>query len=74
MAESFEEHLKALEEAVRTLESGEQDLERSLEVYEGAVKRLRACHDILSRAEGRVKILAEDAEGNLVEEDFHPPE
>jgi len=68
MAETFEEHQRVLEEAVRALESGEQDLERSLEIYEDAVKHLKACHRILAKAEARVKLLAED----LGEEDFEP--
>jgi exodeoxyribonuclease VII small subunit len=74
MAETFEEHRRALEEAVRALESGEEDLERSLEVYEGAVRHLRACHEILARAEERVRVLAESGDGTLEEADYDQPE
>lgn len=69
MPESFEEHQKALEEAVRALESGEHDLGRSLEIYEGAVVHLKACHEILAKAEARVKILTEGAEKDFEEPD-----
>ena len=72
--ESFEDRLKKLEEAVRTLETGEEPLERSLTIYEEVVGHLKACQEILGAAEKRVKILTEDEEGNLVEEDFDPGE
>ena len=71
---TFEEHLEALEEGVRCLEEGEETLERSLAVYEEAVGHLKACHEILGRAEKRVKILREGDEGEIVEEDFVTPE
>ena len=70
MSETFEEHLAALEEAVRKLESGEEPLERSLAIYEEAVARLKACHGLLAKAEGRVKVLAVDEEGSVSERDF----
>ncbi len=71
---TFEERLRQLEEGVRLLEAGEVSLDQSLVIYEAAVGHLKACHEILGRAERRVKILSEDAGGNLVEEDFTPSE
>ena len=62
-----EERLAELEGAVRTLEAGEEPLDRSLEIYEQAVGHLKACHEILSRAEERVRILTDSGE-----EDFEP--
>ncbi len=70
--ETFEDRLKKLEDAVRVLEAGDEPLERSLEIYEEVVGHLKACQEILGAAEKRVKILTEDGEGNLVEEDFEP--
>ena len=70
MAPEFEEHLEELELGVRSLESGEIDLAKSLSIYEDAVKHLRSCHEILRAAENRVVILTESAEGDLVEEPF----
>lgn len=70
----FEERLAKLEEAVRRLESGEETLGISLSIYEEAVAHLKACHEELGKAERRVKILVEDAEGRLVERDFDAPE
>ena len=74
MSETFEEHLKALEEGVGDLEGGEATLEESLAAYEKSVGHLRACHEILDRAERKVKILVEDGAGDRVEEDFDAPE
>jgi exodeoxyribonuclease VII small subunit len=71
---TFEERMASLEEAVRRLESGEEPLERSLEIYEEVVGHLKACHGILKGAEKRVKVLTETADGELVEEDFDPGE
>ncbi len=64
---TFEERLAELEGAVRTLEAGEEPLDRSLEIYEQAVGHLKVCYDILSRAEEKVLILTDEGE-----EDFEP--
>ncbi len=64
---TFEERLAELEKAVKALESGEESLEQSLEIYEQAVGHLKACHEILSRAEERVRMLSGEGE-----EDFEP--
>jgi exodeoxyribonuclease VII small subunit len=74
VSETFEAHLAKLEEAVKRLESGEEPLDRSLEIYEEAVARLKACHELLAEAEGRVKILVPDGEGGVEERDFDAPE
>ena len=71
---TFEDRLAKLEEAVRTLEAGDEPLARSLEIYEEVVEHLKACHEILADAEKRVKILSEDGDGNLVEQEFTPPD
>ena len=68
MPESFEQHLEELERAVARLESGEETLADALAVYEDAVKRLKACHELLSAAEERVRILTEDGEEDFEEE------
>lgn len=66
----FEERFAKLEEAVRRLEGGEETLEASLAIYEEAVGNLRACLEILARAEGRVKALSIDGDGGVAEADF----
>jgi len=70
VAESFEEHLEALERLVEQLESGELTLDESLRSYQDGVQRLKACYGLLRDAEGKVTILARDADGELVEKPF----
>lgn len=69
-SEGFEEHLKALEALVESLETGELTLDESLEKYQQGVERLKACHALLKEAESRVKVLLKDEAGGLREADF----
>ena len=64
---SFEDRLAKLERAVSALESGEEPLTRSLEIYEEAVGHLKACHELLQKAEERVRILTGDGEEDFAE-------
>lgn len=66
--EGFEEHLQALESIVEELESGELALDDALKRYQEGVQRLKACHELLSRAEQQVKVLVREAGGELTEE------
>jgi exodeoxyribonuclease VII small subunit len=68
--EGFETQLEALESIVEELESGELSLDDSLARFEEGVKRLKECTRILGEAEAKVKVLVQDASGDLVEEDF----
>jgi exodeoxyribonuclease VII small subunit len=70
---SFEENLARLEEVVQALEEGDIPLEKSLSLYEEGVEAYKCCRDALDEAEGQIKKLVEDLEGNLVEEEFEPP-
>ena len=66
--EGFEAHLGELERIVEDLESGDLTLDRSMKRYEEGVKRLRACYQLLQKAEGQIKILVRGADGELAEE------
>ncbi len=68
--ESFEDHLEVLEKIVDELESGELELEASLERYQEGVKRLKSCYGLLQKAEGKVKALVRNEDGELTEEPF----
>jgi exodeoxyribonuclease VII small subunit len=68
--EGFEDHLAALEKLVEQLEQGDLTLDAALERFEEGVKRLKACRELLTKAEERVKILVRDAEGEIREEPF----
>jgi exodeoxyribonuclease VII small subunit len=56
----FEDALAELESIVKSLESGEQSLEASLEQFEQGVKLSRHCQQSLSEAEQKVKMLVEE--------------
>ena len=58
----FEAALKALEDLVKQMESGELGLEASLAAFEQGVKLTRQCQAALKQAELRVRTLTEDNE------------
>ena len=70
--ETFEESLKALEELVKELETGNLDLDKSLEIYERAIVLRDKCRKILDESERRVQKIMETSEG-VVREDLDPP-
>jgi len=59
----FEDLMNDLEKIVNELESGEVDLEASIEKYTEAMKLVKACGDKLNKASASVnKIMAENGE------------
>ena len=58
----FESAIAELETIVKTLESGDLVLEKSLELYERGVHLSRFCHSRLEEAERRIEILNERGE------------
>ena len=61
---AFGAALAELEEIVRALESGQLDLEESLERYERGVALLRACKAKLAEAQQRVTMLIGEIEAD----------
>lgn len=66
---SFEDSMKTLEDLVKQLESGELDLDKSLEVYERAVVLRDHCKKILDESDCKVQTIMETASG-IVKKDF----
>lgn len=60
---SFEEALKALEEIVRTLESGEAPLDESIALYEQGHKLRALCQARLDAAQARIEQIVMGANG-----------
>ena len=58
---SFEDSMKTLEDLVKQLESGELDLDKSLEVYERAVVLRDHCKKILDESDRKVQTIMETA-------------
>lgn len=66
----FEDALGELETIVKTLESGDQPLDKSLTQFERGVALARFCQQSLVAAEQKVKVLtSEDGEEELSEFD-----
>ena len=70
---NFEAALERLEDIVDLLESGENQLEKSLELFEEGVKLVKLCNKKLEAVENSVKILVNN-NGELEEKDFLPDE
>ncbi|MDR1404958.1 MAG: exodeoxyribonuclease VII small subunit [Candidatus Methanoplasma sp.] len=66
---TFEESLKALEQLVNELESGNSDLDKALEIYEQAMLLRDRCKKILDDCDRRVQKMIETSEG-IKKEDF----
>lgn len=59
---SFEEAVARLEAIVQQLESGGENLEQSLALFEEGIRLSRRCEEILQQAEGRIEELIGEAE------------
>jgi exodeoxyribonuclease VII small subunit len=70
---TFEKAMERLEEIVALLESGENELDKSLSLFEEGVKLINICNKSLEKAEESVKMLV-NADGELVEKDFEANE
>ena len=66
----FEEAISRLEDAVRLLEGGALSLDESIDKYEEALKYVKICNEILEKAEQKVKILTEGADGMISDRPF----
>ena len=66
---SFEDAMKTLEDLVGRLESGNIDLQKSLEVYERAVAIREHCRKILDEADRKVQKIISTSGGDR-REDF----
>ena len=66
----FEEAMSKLEEAVRLLESGNLSLDESIAKYEDALKYVKICNEMLEKAEQKIKILTEGADGSISDKPF----
>ena len=67
---TFESAIVRVEEIVKLLEKGNSSLDESLKLYEEAISLIRFCNNALDNAENKIKILASDESGKLIEKDF----
>ena len=66
----FEKAIQRLEKIVEDLETGELDIDKSLEIFEEGIKMSRLCSKKLSEAESKIEKLTRDQKGELVAELF----
>ena len=71
--EKFEDYLRQVEDAVKSLEGGKLQLEESIEKYETGIRALRQCYLILEQAEKKIQLLVKEKDGTLAAKDFEPP-
>ena len=67
---SYEEAVEGLEDIVNKLEEDKSSLSDSVELFKKGVELYKYSNDLLSKAEGEVKILLDDSDDSLVESDF----
>lgn len=67
---SYEDAVIQLEEILELLEVGNLTLEQSLENYKKGILLHRHCNELLTLAEGQVKVLLADDKDILEELDF----
>ena len=66
----FEKAIQRLEKIVDDLETGELDIDKSLDIFEEGIKMSRLCSKKLSEAEAKIEKLTRDQKGELVTELF----
>jgi len=66
----FESSLKALEDAVFRLETGDLELEEALKIFEQGVKSAADCRTALEKVELQVETLLKQQDGSLSRETF----
>nr|WP_300004451.1 exodeoxyribonuclease VII small subunit [Tissierella sp.] len=71
---SYEEAVEGLEDIVNKLEEDKSSLSDSIELFKKGVELYKYSNNLLSKAEGEVKILLDDSNDSIIEEDFFKEE
>lgn len=67
---SYEETLAELENILKELEGDECTLNESIDKFKKGVSLYNYCNQLLSKAEGEVKIVLKDTNKNITDEEF----
>ena len=67
---NFEESMEKLEKIVKSLESENQSLEKSIDLFEKGLSISKELKTNLDKAEKKIEILSKDADGNLSLDEF----
>lgn len=69
----FEDAIKKLEDIAKELESGNLDLDESVDKFEEGMKLSKVCNKMLNEAEKKINLLIDNGD-EIVEENFIPEE
>lgn len=67
---SYEDALKELKDIIEDLEKDEISLNDSVDTFKRGVELYKYCNELISTAEGEVKLLLNDSDDSVVEVDF----
>lgn len=67
----YEDGIKKIEEIIQKLEDGDIELEESINLYKEAFDNIKNCKELLDKTEGKIKIVQEEASGNINFKDFN---
>lgn len=67
---SYEETITELEKVLKELEADECTLSESVERFKRGITLYNHCNELLSKAEGDIKIILKDNNGNITDEEF----
>ncbi|MDD4067124.1 MAG: exodeoxyribonuclease VII small subunit [Clostridia bacterium] len=70
MEKSFEDAMEELENIVKTLQNGELTLDQSMDQFKKGISLANVCNEKLKNAEESIKILVENLDNSVTEEDF----
>lgn len=65
---SFEENLEALTKVVKSLEQSDLTLSEALSAFEEGIGLYKACSDVLSQADEKIKLLVESHDLGIMQE------
>ncbi len=66
----FETALAELEKIIAKLENSDTPLDEALKLYEKGISLVRVCSERLDNAEQKIKLLRQQKDGSITEEDF----
>jgi len=61
---NFEQSIQRLEQIVRAMERGDVPLDESLKLFQEGTELVRACAEMLEKAEMQIHAVMTDSEGN----------
>lgn len=67
---SYEETLTELEGILKELEDGDCSLNESVDKFKQGIALYNHCNELLNKAEGEVKIVLKDSNGDTKDEEF----